>query len=85
MGIPETRNNDDVIPRDLQLAAAEIAAVCRKFGLRSCDATLRSGVSYEDMRLTWQDARHGSDKDVARLHYSRQVMVDVDTLVEATN
>ncbi len=82
MGIPEKRNNDEVIPRDIQRAAAEIAAVCRKYRLRSAEAVLRSGMSYEEMQLTWRLGRHGTEKDEARLKYTRQVTVDIDALVE---
>jgi hypothetical protein len=81
MGIPATDNENKVIPRDLQLAAAEIAEVCRRHGLRSAKADLRSGESYEEMQLNWTQGRHGVERDTARLTYTKSVTVDVDELV----
>lgn len=81
MGIPDKENNSPKIPRDIQLAAAEIAAIGRKYGLSSIRSTLLSGESYEQIELHWQQGRHGVEKDEARLSYHKQVTVDLDELL----
>lgn len=81
MGIPATDNENKVIPRDLQLAAAEIAAVCRKHGVSSIRADICSGESYEEMKLHWHQGRHGVKSPSARLTYQKSITVDIDELV----
>ena len=81
MGIPARDNANKVIPMDLQLAAAEIAAVCRKHGVSSIRADIRSGESYEEMKLHWRQGRHGGESPTARLTYEKSITVDIDELV----
>ena len=85
MGIPATDNDNRVIPRDLQRAAAEIAAVCRKYDVSSIRGEIRSGESYETMELNWQQGRHGVERPTARLTYKKSITVDIDELVPAAS
>lgn len=76
--LPQT---DEIIPKSIQEAAKEIAAICRKYELNSLSATLRPGLNagsgWHELQLTWKQGRHGIDKDEAALHYTRTNVVAV--------
>lgn len=76
-----TTDNDTLIPESLKTAAKEIAAVCRKYNLRMCEAKLRPGYDggfHDDLSFTWSQGRHGAESDVAALTYTRNIRITVD-------
>ena len=76
-----TTDDDTLIPDSLKSAAKEIAAVCRKYKLRSCDAKLSPGFRdqfHDDLTFSWEEGRHGEEADVASLTYTRNIRITVE-------
>lgn len=82
MGMQETIRieDDESIPSFLLQAAAEIAAVCRKHGLRQMEAKLRPSFDQKcshELSLFWSAGRHNVDRDEATLTYNKIVRIQV--------
>jgi hypothetical protein len=70
-----------LVPEELKAAAKEIAAVCKKYNLRMCEATLRPGVDcqfHDELTFIWNQGRHGAESNVVCLRYMRRVRITVE-------
>jgi hypothetical protein len=76
----KTNDDDQLVPEELKAAAKQIAAVCKKYNLRMCEATLRPGLNcqfHDELTFTWQQGRHGEESNVVCLRYMRRVRLTV--------